>query len=222
MAATRSPRPRRARDRRKPRSGCPLGRPRPPRSAKPACRGGAPPTPSWWCATTPESCATSVGCPTPTPRWCPSPPTPTRAAASSGIRPRTCWPRPFRICSRKPSSGSGRPSPTASTTTSTCRSRSPRKTWRRWKSGCVRSSKRVSCSSGGCMSPKTRRAPSWPTSRTSSNSSTTSPGIPTSWRSAATSSRPTTTSILAPENGFGATCAGGRTSRRRSTSRRSS
>ena len=56
-----------------------------------------------------------------------------------------------------------------------------------WKSGCARSSKTVSCSPGGSMSPKTKPVPNWPTSPTNSNSSTTSPATPTSWRSAATS-----------------------------------
>ena len=42
-------------------------------------------------------------------------------------------------------------------------------------------------STGGSTSPRSKRARSLPTSRTSSNSSTTSPATPMSWRSAATS-----------------------------------
>ena len=57
-------------------------------------------------------------------------------------------------CSRRPSSASGRRSPTASTTTSTCRARSPRRIWRRWRSGCARSSRKASCSRGASTSPK--------------------------------------------------------------------
>ena len=42
------------------------------------------------------------------------------------------------------------------------RARSPRRIWRRWRSGCARSSRTASCSPGASTSPKTKRAKSSP------------------------------------------------------------
>ena len=60
-----------------------------------------------------------------------SPTTPTRVATSCGTRPPTSWPRPSRSSTPGPSSRSARPSRTASTTTSICRTAAPstRRTW---------------------------------------------------------------------------------------------
>ena len=80
-----------------------------------------------WTATSGTSAGRST-----TARTCrSSPPTPTPAATSCATRPRTSWPRRSPSSTPGPSSRSARPSTTASTTTSTCRTGrpSPTTTW---------------------------------------------------------------------------------------------
>ena len=97
--------------------------------------------------------------------------TPRTAARCCGTRPRTCWPRPCRALFPQ-AQARHRPADRERLLLRLRRRRrrSPRRPRRASRSGCRRSSSRASGSPAG-SSPRTRPAPSWPTSRTSSSSS---------------------------------------------------
>ena len=137
-------------------------------------------------------------------------PTPT-VSTSCGIRPPTSWRRPCATCGRAPATRSARRSRTASTTTSSCRVRSPRPTSRRSRTACARSSTPTSRS---CA--RRSRAP-----RRSSGSRTS----PTSARSSSRSRRarsPPATRSRSTATTAGRTCAWVRTCPRPAGSARSS
>ena len=71
----------------------------------------------------------------------------TKASRCCDTRPPTCWPRRPPACAPAPRSPSGRPSRTASTTTSSSPSRSARTTWPRSRPRCAPRSPRPSRSS---------------------------------------------------------------------------
>ena len=120
-------------------AGAALARAQPPKTAaRTSSPRGSTASSATWPASSPTGTSWS--------RWT-SPAT--TATTSCGTPPRTSWPRPCRSCSRRPSSASARRWITASTTTSTCPSRSLPRTSRPSRAGCARSSSRASGFPGG-------------------------------------------------------------------------